>query len=106
MSLEPNTEISVCESCEWAKGQRKVSKIQEDERCGAVGDEIHSDLWGKAPVESINRKLYYVTFTDDYSRYTNVYLLHKKDETFESYKHYEAWLSNQHGARIKCLRSD
>ena len=72
----------------------------------AIGDEIHSDLWGKAPVESINRKLYYVTFTDDFSRYTNIYFLHKKDETFESYQHYKAWLSNQYGIHIKCLQSD
>lgn len=107
VTLEGGNEKTVCESCEWAKGARKkVTKIREDERCAGVGDEIHSDLWGEAPVESINRKLYYVTFTDDYSRYTNIYFLHKKDETFESYKHYEAWLSNQYGARIKCLRTD
>ena len=95
--LDAGSETVVCESCEWAKGTRKqMSKVREDERRTAVGDEIHSDLWGKAPVESINRKLYYVSFTDDYSRYTNVYFLFKKDEAFESYKSYEAWLSNQY----------
>ena len=97
----------VCKSCEWAKeGRKSVSKVQESERCTAVGDEIHSDLWGKAPIKSINWKLYYMTFTDNYSRYTNVYFLHKKDEAFDSYKAYEAWLMNQYNARIKCLRSD
>ena len=107
VTLEEGSETVVCESCEWAKGNRKkMSKVREDERRTAVGEEIHSDLWGKAEVESINRKLYYVSFTDDYSRYTNIYFLHKKDETFESYKAYEAWLLNQYGARIKCLRSD
>ena len=107
VTLDPDTEVVTCESCEWAKGHRKqVSKIREDERCKAVGEEIHSDLWGKAPVESINRKLYYVTFTDDFSRYTNIYFLYSKDETFDCYKHYEAWLLNQHSAKIKCLRSD
>src|ERR1700678_2370805 len=97
----------VCESCEWAKGERKaVSKIQETERHTTVGKEIHSDLWGPAPVESINHKRYYVSFTDDYSRYTNVYFLHTKDETFNAYQTYEAWLSNQYEAKIKSLRSD
>ena len=107
VTLESGTEVvATCESCEWAKGQRKqISKVREDERCTAVGEEVHSDLWGKAPVESINRKLYYATFTDDFSCYTNVYFLHTKDETFEFYKHYEAWLLNQHGAKIKCLCS-
>ena len=93
VTLKPGTEAVTCESCEWAKGHRKqVSKVREDERCKAVGDEIHLDLWGKAPVKSINRKLYYVTFMDDFSRYTNVYFLYAKDKTFNCYKHYKAWL--------------
>jgi len=36
----------------------------------------------------------------------NVYFLTTKDEAFKSYQIYEAWLSTQHNARIKCLRSD
>ena len=105
--LEMDSEVTVCESCEWAKGQRKtISKIREEERRTAVGDEVHSDLWGPAPVESINHKRYYVSFTDDYSRYTNLYFLHSKDETFHAYRIYKAWLSNQHKARIKSLCTD
>lgn len=86
VTLEDNSEVVICES--------------------AVGDEVHSDLWGPAPVESINHKRYYVSFTDDYSRYSNVYFLHTKDETFNAYQTYEGWLSNQHNARIKSLRTD
>ena len=105
--MEDNSEVVICESCEWAKGQRKeVSRIREGERRTAVGDEVHSDLWGPAPVESINHKRYYVSFTDDYSRYSNIYFLHTKDETFNAYQTYEGWLSNQHNARIKSLRTD
>ena len=45
VKLEGSLERVVCESCEWAKGSRKqVSKVREDERRTAVGDEIHSDL--------------------------------------------------------------
>ena len=107
VELDEGSETIVCESCEWAKGERKsISKIRESDRRTAIGDEVHSDLWGPAPVESINHKRYYASFTDDYSRYTNIYFLHTKDETFDAYRTYEAWLSTQHNARIKCLRSD
>jgi transposase InsO family protein len=107
VTLEADSEVVVCESCEWAKAERKVvHKVRENERCTAIGDEIHSDLWGPAPVESINHKRYYVSFTDDYSRYTNVYFLHTKDETFNAYRIYEAWLSNQYKTKVKALRSD
>ena len=107
IELEPNGEASVCESCQWAKGERKsVTKVREGERHTAVGDEIHSNLWGPAPVELINHKWYYVSFTDDFSRYTQVYFLHTKDETFDSYWVFEAWLSTQYSAKIKRLHLD
>ena len=107
VELDASVETTVCESCEWAKGERKqMSKVREGERHTAVGDEVHSDLWGPAPVETISRKKYYISFTDDHSRYTNVYFLLTKDKAFNFYQAYEAWLSTQHNTRIKCLRSD
>lgn len=96
--------ITVCEACESAKGEWKsVMKVQESKRCSAVGDEVHFDLWGPAPVESINHKCYYVSFMDDHSQYTNIYFLHTKDKTFDYYQVYEAWLFTQHGTKVKCL---
>ena len=63
VDLEAGSEASVCESCAWAKNSRKaVSKTHEGERCAAVGDEIHSNLWGLSPVEMIGRKKYYISF--------------------------------------------
>ena len=107
VELKAGDEVTVCESCEVVKGERKsVTRIREGERCPAVGDEIHSDLWGPAPIESIKHKRYYVSFTDDHSRYTNIYFLHTKDETFDFYRVYKAWLSTQYDAKIKCLHSD
>ena len=86
--------------------RKPITKICEGGRCPTIGDKIHSDLWGPAPVKSINHKEYYVSFMDNHSRYTNIYFLHMKDETFYSYRTYKAWLSTQQNAKIKCLRSD
>ena len=71
-----------------------------------VGDEIHSNLLGLSPVETIGKKKYYVNFTDDHSCYTSIYFLHHKDEAFEFHQHYEAWLFTQYKVKIKCLNSD
>jgi Reverse transcriptase (RNA-dependent DNA polymerase)/GAG-pre-integrase domain len=107
IELMPGDEMKVCESCESSKGNRKAMiKIREGGICPAIGDEIHSDLWGKAPVESINHKLYYISFTDDHSRFTKIYFLYTRDESYESYRSYEAWLSTQKNAKIKCLCTD
>ena len=52
------------------------------------------------------QKLLCVSFTDNHSRYTKVYFLHGKDDTFDSYQAFEAWISTQQNAKVKCLRSD
>ena len=107
VELDMASKPSVCESCEWAKGERKaITRVHEGQRTTEIGGEIHSDLWGPAPVETINRKFYYISFTDDFSRFTSVYFLRTKDEAFESYKAYEAWMKTQHNHPIKALRSD
>ena len=58
------------------------------------------------PVKTIGGREYYSTFTDDNSRFTKLYLQRAKDETFTSYKTYEADLLRQKGVHVKKLHSD
>lgn len=71
-----------------------------------MGEEVYSNLWGPALVKTTNKKKYFISFTDNYSRYTIIYLIPKKSYTFESYLKFETWLHTQHGLRIKKLHSD
>ena len=80
--------------------------MQESERAGVFGGEVHLDLWGKAPVESKGGKKFFVTFINDKTRLTHLYLLKTKDEALKFYKHYKAWVATQMGAKIKVLNSD
>lgn len=42
-----------CESCVHAKAIRKpIPKVREGKRASKFGEEVHSDLWGKAPVQT------------------------------------------------------
>ncbi|PPR06349.1 hypothetical protein CVT26_004623 [Gymnopilus dilepis] len=92
-----------CESCVYAKTMRKSApKQREGERASEFGGEVHSDVWGPAPVESRGGKRYHITFTDDKTWLTNLYLLAKKSDAFEAYKDYEEWVSMQLGARASC----
>ena len=49
---------------------------------------------------------YFITFTNDYSRYGYVYLMKRKSEAFEKFKEFRAKVENQLGKRIKSIRSD
>jgi len=103
----PDPDKFFCESCVYAKATRKpVPKKREGDRAQNFADEIHSDLWGKAPIESKGGKRYWITFTDDKTRLTWLNLLHKKSEAFKSYKTFEALVETQFGRRIKVLNID
>ena len=100
-----------CESCVYAKSSCKlILKVREGEQAKEFGGEVHSDLCGPAPVEYKGGKKYYITFTDDKTHLTHLYLLWKKDEAFgtyreyeafTTYREYEAWVNTQLSAKIK-----
>nr|GEY34134.1 hypothetical protein [Tanacetum cinerariifolium] len=46
-------------------------------------------------------KRYYITFTNDFSRYGYVYLIKHKSDTFEVFKRYQNEVENQLGRKIK-----
>jgi transposase InsO family protein len=97
----------VCEACEQAKATRKqIHKEREAPLADTFGAEVHTDLWGPSPVPSLGGRGYYVTFTDDYSRFTKLTPLRSKDQTLDAYKSFAAWAQTQHGTQIKRLRSD
>ena len=49
---------------------------------------------------------YFITFTNDISRYGFVYLMRHKSKSFEMFKDFKDELENQTGKKIKVLWSD
>jgi len=47
---------------------------------------------------------YFITFTDDYSRYDYIYLMKHKSESFEKFKEFQNEVQNQLGKTSKALR--
>ncbi len=69
-----------CEVCVRAKKFRKlVAKVANREQASEFTDCVHSDVWGPAPIESLGHKCYFVTFIDDATHYTRLYLLQHKN---------------------------
>ena len=80
----PNINFSkgVCEGCFLGKHPREKFDTGKTHRASSPLDLIHSDLMGPFPHPSINKARYVLTFIDDFSRYTWVYLLRNKYEVF------------------------
>ena len=97
----------ICNSCEYAKMTHKpIGKERKAPLAKNFRDEVHSNLWGPSPLSSLSSRYYYITFTDDATHWTWLYLLRSKDQTLDAYKSFVTWAKTQHGTTIKCLCSD
>ena len=67
---------------------------------------IQSDVCGPMSTQARKGLSYFITFTDDFSRYGYVYLMRHKSEAFDKFKVFKTEVENQLGKSIKALRSD
>jgi len=66
---------------------------------------VHSDLADLKNTASKGAKRYYITFVDDFSRYTEVHLLRSKNEAEEIFLKYKVEVENQLERKIKRFRT-
>ena len=78
------------------KSQRKKLKPMEF---------IHADIWGPAPVQSKSGKHYLLVLVDDASDMGFVYPIAKKSDTFETFKEFKTQYENEHGQKIRKLKT-
>jgi len=81
-----------CEFCSQAKITKKSHKsvVRESEPL----DLIHSDLCEFDGILTRNRKRYFITFIDDCSDYTYVYLLKNKSDALDMFKVFVTEIEN------------
>jgi hypothetical protein len=84
----------------------KHSFPNNDSRAKRVLDIVHSDVCGLMSTTSLRGYVYYVSFIDDYSRKTWIYLLKEKNEVFGKFKEFKELEENMTERKIKTLRSD
>nr|GEX02007.1 hypothetical protein [Tanacetum cinerariifolium] len=97
--------LGKCVSCMSGKMARKPYSHQVVWAKDLLGL-IHTDVCSLFKIMSRQRASYFVTFTDDFSRYGYVYLRKHKHEVFETFKVFQKEVENQLGKTIKSLRSD
>lgn len=93
-----------CEYCLHGKhNQEKFPSIASREE--RILDLILSDVFGPIPIPSLGGSLYYVSFIDDLSRNTWLYILKNKYKVLGKFKDFKALLENQTRKKIKVIRS-
>ena len=66
----------------------------------------HTDVCSLFDVQARGNFIYFITFTNDLSRYGYVYLIRHKSEAFEKFKEFSHEVEKQTKKSIKVLRSD
>ncbi|GFU59707.1 retrovirus-related Pol polyprotein from transposon TNT 1-94 [Nephila pilipes] len=90
------------DNCQYARdcvGCIKNSEIPYPEEAEHIAKHplhfVHSDLCGWMKTQSVSGNYYFLTFVEDYSRYSMIYFLLKKNKVLSKF-----------GRTIKVLRSD
>ena len=96
--------IGLCEKCIVGKMHRQKFEKDKATRASQPLQLVHLDLMGPFQTKSLKGASYVLTFIDDFSRMTFGYLLEHKDQTFESFKVFKAFVENQSNLKIKMLR--
>ena len=77
--------LSICESCLLGK-MTKSPFTRKSERASDVLSLVHTDVCGLISTSARGGYYYFITFTDDLSRYGYIYLIKLKSESFEIFK--------------------
>ncbi|MFW5438943.1 hypothetical protein, partial [Paenibacillus apiarius] len=83
----------------------KTPFVGQIERVEELLGLIHSDVCGPMSISARGGYSYFITFTDDYSRYGHVFLMKHMFEALEKFIEYKSEVEKQTDKSIKVLRS-
>jgi transposase InsO family protein len=108
VGLLGNFNIETINTCKSYLREKMTKALfsKKGERTSDLLALIHTDVCGPMSTCTRNGDRYFITFTDDYSRYGYVYLMRHKSESFEKFKEFKTEVENQLNKSIKALRSD
>ena len=95
----------ICEACQYGKS----SRLPFSSSCSTTSrplQKIHCDLWGPAPIKSVQGFSYYVIFVDNYSRFCWFYPLKFKSNFFKIFTIFQALVENQFQTKIGSFQCD
>ena len=95
-----------CESCQYAKLHQVHLSPRVNKQASAPFELVHYDVWGPCPVLSPTRFKYFVTFVDDFSHVTWLYLMKSCSKLFSHCSAFCAEIQTRFHVFMQILRSD
>ena len=95
---------SFCEPCQLAKNKR-LPFVKSNRESSFSFQLVHSDVW-QSPVVSLSGFCYYVTFIDDFSRFSCLFPLKLKFDVHSCFLQFKSMVENLVSRPIKSFQSD
>ncbi|GJR86155.1 putative ribonuclease H-like domain-containing protein [Tanacetum coccineum] len=97
---------NTCVACHKGKQRKASCKTKLVSSISQPLQMLHMDLFGPTFVKSLNKKIYCLVVTDDFSRFSWVFFLASKDETSGILKTFITSIENQINHKVKLIRCD
>ena len=93
-------ELFQCTGCFQGKGHRDPIPKKSHTRATKLLELIHSDISGPFQIPSLGGSLYFITFIDDFSRWTVVYTMKRKSESLHYFQKFHRFAENHTGCKL------
>jgi histone deacetylase 1/2 len=100
----PESTPYVCDSCQLAKIHQLPYPISIS-RSTVPLEQVFSDVWGPAPL-SVGKHQYYVSFIDDFSKFTWIYLLKKCSDVYQAFLNFQQYVERKFDRKIVTMQTD
>ena len=95
-----------CEPCARGKSHRLPFKHKSEQRTRHPLELVHTDVCGKIGTKSLSGGEYFVSFIDDYTCHSWIFVLKRKSDVYSCFQKWKAQVEKSTGKRIKALFSD
>ena len=97
-------DLPVCEQC--LAGKAKILPFGKSKRATFPLELIHSYICSPMNIRARYGAQYFITFIDDFTRFSHVYLISHRYEALYCFKSYSSLVETQLNTKIKFLRTD
>jgi hypothetical protein len=94
----------VCDSCQKAKIHQLSYPISTSVSTVPL-EEIFSDVWGPAPT-SVNKHSYYVSFIDNFSKFTWIYFIKKRSDVYQVFLNFQKLVERKFSRKINTMQTN
>jgi transposase InsO family protein len=94
-----------CETCALTKSAKTINR-DAPERTTRPLQRVYTDFWGPFGVPTPDGERYILTFTDDYTRRSWIYLTRTRTELYDRFRQWQMTAERQSNEKLQAIRCD